>query len=374
LSQTANNVYHALFHGVPAFEGLARHTRNGSSAAAAFFPLLSNSAGVGRKVSASARWHAWELLVRSLTPDSADAIAAALDTLLHTPCTCFAEVHGATGPFVPSAPSSADRLRTWRHAVLLHARRSLAVPIVPAVAFPAPRDELATILYIRRTGATRVVVNEAQLASGLASSAVTRVLLLDLGALTLSQQLAHVATAHALVGVHGQALAFLPFLAADASPGADLPRTLARSKSNGGRTRDAASRRACLELLPPPVDGARCHDGHLCETNPFKHTYQEHVLPGPNHALRSCVLLLSHGLCPSEPRCVRPHSIACVHRLSQVMGVEYLALVTSLAPPCTQRALRTASLQLRLRCNLSVPREGFARRMRTVRAIVRGGG
>lgn len=146
---TANNVYHALFHAVPAFEGLAS---SANQSAAAFVPLFSLSAGVGRKLAAdvTAQWHAWEFLLRALTADSTATIAAALDAMLHRPCTCFSRVYGATGPFSPSAPSSVPRLLRWRRALLKNAHESNA-PARIDLRDSSPFNSTHRILYARRT-------------------------------------------------------------------------------------------------------------------------------------------------------------------------------------------------------------------------------
>ena len=147
---TANNLYHALFHAVPAFESLTQHS-NGNNVS--FVPLLSNSAGVGRKL-LSTRYYA-RAAVRAFNLDSSCTIASSLDDLLwREPCMCFERVHGSSAPFTPSAPSSAPRIRAWR-SVVLHNVGSGAVPLSP------------TILYIRRSR-TRVLLNEAELTRSLA--------------------------------------------------------------------------------------------------------------------------------------------------------------------------------------------------------------
>ena len=88
-----------------------------------------------------------------------------------------------------------------------------------------------------------------------------------------------------------------------------------------------------IEILPPPVDGLRaCGSAHhVCDTNPFKHMYEE---------------------------------------LAEATGVFHLPLVARLAPPCAARTLRGARLEQRLRCNLSVPVTLFAQRMRTLRSLL----
>ena len=286
---TANNLYHALFHAVPAFESLTQHS-NGNNVS--FVPLLSNSAGVGRKLSSTdGAWRAWELLVRAFTLDSSSTIASSLDDLLwREPCMCFERVHGSSAPFTPSAPSSAPRIRAWR-SVVLHNVGSGAVPLSP------------TILYIRRSR-TRVLLNEAELTRSLALTSA-----IDLAALPLSEQLIRIANARGLIGVHGQALALIPFLAANLKP---------------------SDKAAVLEVLPPPVDGDKCN-GRACETNPFKHTYEE---------------------------------------LSQAMGnVLHLTVTGRLAPPCEARSLRL-KLEMRLKCNLTVAPARFAMKVARLRSFI----
>ena len=109
--------------------------------------------------------------------------------------------------------------------------------------------------------------------------------------------------------MHGQALALIPFLAANLKP---------------------SDKAAVLEVLPPPVDGDKCN-GRACETNPFKHTYEE---------------------------------------LSQAMGnVLHLTVTGRLAPPCEARSLRL-KLEMRLKCNLTVAPARFAMKVARLRSFI----
>ena len=169
------------------------------------------------------------------------------------------------------------------------------------------------MLYLRR-GATRCIVNEAELA---AQGLLRWTTAIAMHERPLTEQLLTIAAARGLVGVHGQALAYIPFLGADA-PTHHRPQRHAWN--------------AVLEVLPPPVDGQTCN-GEPCETSPFKHTYEE---------------------------------------LSRAMGVVHLQITGRLATSstCTAKALRRAPLERRLRCNLTVPPMRFAARMRTLRSVL----
>lgn len=306
---TANNIYHALFHAVPAFEAFARYE---VASPLSFLPLLANSAGVGRKISSAGNWHAWELSLRALTNSSGAEITAALNDTLRRPCTCFTRIFGSSAAFTPSAGSSARRLRAWRAAVLQRVDHLLAGSVFGLGPFMQSRGDL--IIYARRTR-TRVIVNEADLAAILAP---TRPIQLD--EISLSKQLALLSTVRGLVGVHGQALAFLPFLGA---------RHHRHASASG-----AASACGVLEILPPPTDGGTCGVGVACDTtNHFKHLYRE---------------------------------------MAQTMGISYLAVVSRLAPPCAHDVtLRRVRLEERLRCNLTVPAARLAYGMRKLTSMLR---
>ena len=174
---SANNLYHALHHGVPALRSFQSYLdANGSIPdSALLIPLIASSAGVGgRKIRrGSYNWVAWELTVRALTRRSAGVLANETRLLTNTTgCTCFDVVHGNTAPFTPSAPSSVSLLHTFRNRAMRHARALLrgehdalfASPSFFHAASTASEAARAVrrLLYIRRSR-SRVLVNEAQL-------------------------------------------------------------------------------------------------------------------------------------------------------------------------------------------------------------------
>lgn len=102
-----NNVYHALYHAVPALEWarLARyssrnatpHMRVGMDEGVTFVPILHQRLAPQRPSDAR-RWFAFEFAVRALTSRSATAIAAQTEALLKG-CTCFARLEGTFSSF-----------------------------------------------------------------------------------------------------------------------------------------------------------------------------------------------------------------------------------------------------------------------------------
>ena len=202
---------------------------------------------------------------------------------------CFERVHGSSAPLDPPHPHlrrEYERGGAWCSTTLV------LVPCHYRLRF-STYDEAAL----------RVLLNEAELTRSLALMSA-----IDLAALPLSEQLIRISNARGLIGVHGQALAHT-FLAANLKP---------------------SDKAAVLEVLPPPVDGDKCN-GRACETNPFKHTYEE---------------------------------------LSQAMGnVLHLTVTGRLAPPCEARSLRL-KLEMRLKCNLTVAPARFAMKVARLRVAL----
>jgi hypothetical protein len=335
---THNNMYHSLFHAIPAFESFRERVMrqsDPSSSPPAFVPLFSQSAGIGSKTRASpALWHAWELTIRALTGDSADDIATATKRMVvETECTCFQVLHGSSAPFAPASRTAAPRLRAWARSVLQHAAHARQPRLAPQLmrwASPAgaatgphrhggaaavpPSAELSSpeIIYVRRR-ASRVIVNEARdLASILAP---TRALYLE--DIPLTDQLLCVSEARALISAHGQALTLLVFLGgATGGGGGSVGDTTGEQQQHEQGGDAAPPARSILEILPPPVEKRRCGGGRICaQKAPFSHVYED---------------------------------------LAVANGVHYAHLVATYAPPCTVRRLRGARGEDMLRCNLTI--------------------
>ena len=224
-----SSIYHQLFHAVPSWLYLRahmEHARLGSDApASAFVPLAFASTALGRgKPANPRRWHGWEFSLRALSRAGPAEIAAATTRLLNAPCTCFSTFAATAPPFNPGARTSTTALAAFRAAAL----RNAAVPTSLAPAAGAQGGDGGTgngdrsgsmsgsgsprALLVSRRGSRRMLSNEAAVWSGLQRMANGRAQRVVLEEMTLSEQMALVSTASTLIGVHGQALAWLPFL------------------------------------------------------------------------------------------------------------------------------------------------------------------
>lgn len=319
---THNNFLHALYHAVPSFEALAgsASSRGGQPwNSAAFLPLFAHSTGAnGRKTSLGAvhTWHAWELLVRALTDAPASDVHAALARLLSAPCSCFRRLGGSTAPFAPASPMSASRLRRWASAVLLNVGRH--VGSLPGGINSGNSDvnqsgagnvgTCCRILFVRRVHA-RVLANEDHLLAALQPT--DHVSPIRLEGKPLSLQIQIVSAASGMVGVHGQALALIPFL------GAARAQNLLATSGGGD---PACYKPSLVEILPSPAARAA--------KMPFFHLYES---------------------------------------LSMALGVEYTQLSASFAHPCSLARLRGHRVEAYLACNLTLAPIRFMRAIRRMR-------
>ena len=222
----SNNIFHAMHHAPQDWEALRTSVRSGAEEPV-FIPLVGYIAGAGARAWVSApTWmsHTWEFTIRGLTAKTASEIGSDLGQLLSAPCTCFSRVVGSVGAFLPYANQPANRrlLRSWREAVISHARRADAwrtpPPALPDRASLAlgPAGEparsapaLNDMLYVVRMG-TRTVLNDAEIAVALRQ--IERVRRVVMERMTLAQQMLLVSSATVLIGVHGQALSHMAFL------------------------------------------------------------------------------------------------------------------------------------------------------------------
>ena len=218
---SCNNIYHAAFHAVPAFERwrAAAAAVGASAALVDFVPIIFPSAAVGKKMSTDPkRWHAWEFSVRPFTTMSGERIAARTRQLVtggaepdFSDCTCYDTFHGNADAFNPIAYSAAPRMRAFRRAILAN---------LPAAAHPFPahlaraEHTTSTMLWAVRRHALRNIANEAHLAKTLAADAALspRVVRVVLEAMPLGAQMRLLSRSSALIGVHGQAMTWVFFL------------------------------------------------------------------------------------------------------------------------------------------------------------------
>ena len=220
-----SSIYHQLFHAVPAWLHLREHLEQAGLAsdapASAFVPLTFASTALGRgKPANPRRWHGWEFSLRPLTRAGPSEIAAATTRLLRAACTCFGTFRASAPPFNPGARTSAAALAGFRAAAL----RNAAVPPSLGRAVEAPGSSSSSrsgdgdgaraprALLVSRRGSRRMLSNEAAVWAGLQQLAHGRVQRVVLEEMSLSEQMVLVAGASTLIGVHGQALAWLPFL------------------------------------------------------------------------------------------------------------------------------------------------------------------
>ena len=252
----ASSIYHQQFHAVPSWLALRKLVADAglgeNAPAAAFVPLAFASAALGHgKPAQPRRWYAWEFSIRPLTTASADDIAAAASRLLRAPCTCFERFEADGRAFNPGARSSAPAIRWFRDAALRHAPLALdaaaaasaaaASAAAVAAAGMAPggggsggggNGGGALLLFVSRQGVRRSLSNEADVltliarsqalrvesalgsyatsssyassSSSLALSRAPRLMRVVLEQLPMVEQMQLVASATALIAVHGQ--------------------------------------------------------------------------------------------------------------------------------------------------------------------------
>ena len=214
LTMGSNNLYHQFFHAVPAFLTLLPHMRED----AAFVPLVSFYAH--RWIPEASNYsHAWEFSLRPFTTASSEKIMADTLRLLNTRCTCFDRIEGATGALSLYNPKALSR-------ILAFCRQSLRV----ARKMPTPirhtegsqwQEGQGSVLYIRRMSIKRVLANDAHVSSALCRGDATgvtpqrrswRAQCVYLEQLSLTMQIRAVAASNVMVGVHGQAMVWMPFM------------------------------------------------------------------------------------------------------------------------------------------------------------------
>lgn len=128
---SCNNIFHATFHAVPAWEAHAAAAEAQHAPLPTFVPIVYSSTAVGRKMSSDPRkWHAWEFSVRAFTRLSAEQIAQDTASLLAAPCTCFERVEANAPAFNPNALSAAARLRAFKRQVRAATRGLLRLSAV----------------------------------------------------------------------------------------------------------------------------------------------------------------------------------------------------------------------------------------------------
>ena len=213
------SIYHQLYYAVPAWLHLRAHVAAGVGPPLAFVPLALQSAALGRgKPMAPRRWHAWEFTLRALSRAGAAEIAAAASVLLRTSCTCFGRFEASGIAFSPGARADTPQLLGFRAAALANALASPPLDDaagIRAASWGPPRSS-RDMLFIIRRGARRGLSNEAEVFHILRSlRRVSRIIFEDL---TLAEQMVRISSASALIGVHGQAFAWLPFLPWDSRP------------------------------------------------------------------------------------------------------------------------------------------------------------
>ena len=250
----ASSIYHQQFHAVPSWLALRKLVADAglgeNAPAAAFVPLAFASAALGHgKPAQPRRWYAWEYSIRALTTAGADDIAAAASRLLRAPCTCFERFEADGRAFNPGARTSAPAIRWFRDAALRHAplaadaaAAASAAAASVAAAGMAPGGgggggggSGALLLFVSRQGVRRALSNEADVlaliarsqalrvesalsstssyatssittssSSSLALSRAPRLMKVMLEKLPIVDQMRLVASATALIAVHGQ--------------------------------------------------------------------------------------------------------------------------------------------------------------------------
>ena len=232
-----SSIYHQLYHAVPAWLYLRSHLeRAGLSSdapASAFVPLVFGSAALGRgKPAAPRRWHGWELSLRALTRSSAAEIAAATAKLLRSSCTCFETFAATAAPFSPGARASSAFFGAFRaaalHNAMLDGSSSSSSGSGSSSGVGGSGSNAGggrELLLVSRRSERRALSNEAVVWAAL--QRFGRVRRVAFEEMSLNEQMRLVSTAAALIAVHGQALAWLPFLPWEAQPVGVVEVTLA---------------------------------------------------------------------------------------------------------------------------------------------------
>lgn len=255
-TMSSNNLYHQFFHAVPAYVTLHRYVQPGAT----FVPLVSYMAKSWLHPSTNYS-HAWEFSIRALSSLSSQQIKADTLRLLHGRCTCFDRVEGATGAVSLFNPRALPQILAFCRAALHHAR------MLPSVELPAAERVWSqrrsgrngvTVLYVRRGGSKRILANDEQVSRALCAApraarhgelprhvagSTWRAACVVLEKLTLTMQMRSIAAASVMVGVHGQAMVWMPFMLSDRPRAAvvevTLPKVHRASVSDPGMYRHA---------------------------------------------------------------------------------------------------------------------------------------
>ena len=210
---TSNNLYHQFFHAVPAFETLLSKVEPG----AIFVPIVSSKAAAWLPPALNTS-HAWEFSMRAFSSAPPSQLFDDLLRLLRAPCTCFDRVEGATGGVSLYYPKARCR-------ILAFCRRAVAVArATPPIAPPLPMEVrqraggsrgggMARLLYVRRASKKRVLANDPEVSAALCGGgAHWHAECLALEKYSLTQQMRTIAASNVMVGVHGQAMVWMPFM------------------------------------------------------------------------------------------------------------------------------------------------------------------
>ena len=158
LQFSSDNLYHLLWHALPAYHALAGHAQ----ADAVFLPIGTAFPG-GRP---KATPFAWEFALRSLTAESSATLSWTTQQLMSAGrCTCFDRVEGSTGGGGALSPHDANA-RPHMHALRRAALRNAAA-LLPPRGLHAPWT--GDMLYLARSGSTRRITNEAVFLSELSA-------------------------------------------------------------------------------------------------------------------------------------------------------------------------------------------------------------
>ena len=158
LQFTSDNLYHLLWHALPAYHALAVHAQAG----AVFLPI--GTAFPGGRPRASP--FAWEFALRSLSAESSATLSWTTQQVMSAgTCTCFDRVEGSTGGGGALSPHDANA-RPHMHALRRAALRNAAA-LLPPRGLHAPWA--GDMLYLARSGSTRRITNEAAFLSELSA-------------------------------------------------------------------------------------------------------------------------------------------------------------------------------------------------------------
>lgn len=202
------NLFHLFIHAVPTFEFYSRLAFGRPP------ELLPHYLFHWTKSPTTTAWPLLAASLRSLdgmgSAGMPHTLQRAAQLLEPGTCSCFRRVVGGHAAFAPHTrpdPAQAIRVSRFRRAILA------GLGLHDPSAHPAP-PQPPRILFVLRKGSSRVIVNEDALRSAIAldDALAKHVDFIHFEGMSLVEQVRHIISSRALVGMHGQAMAWAMML------------------------------------------------------------------------------------------------------------------------------------------------------------------